>query len=778
MSTHRNIFSRTRLQRAITTTLTCSGLLLTSSIHSFAVAQENTSQEIAQELRIEAGDLGQSLTVFAARHNIALSFDPSLTKGLKNALVTGKVSPIALIDQLLLPTDLMMIANGDGTYSLVDRSQSASEDASFQLDAVIVTGEKISRDIKDTTTAVTVVGEESYENGAITDVNDIATQVPNVETTGFGGISIRGVNGVGASVGSNAYMTGASPRVTTSVDGVTEAWGGYNYTPVGLWDTQAVEVLRGPQSTSQGANAIAGALVLKTNDPSFTSESAIRLGMDSYDNGNLKYNLAAMNSGALIEDELAYRLTFDSSKGEGWLNYENIRDDDDTDYDDSESLNFRGKLLWEPADIDGLSATLNLVHRNDEGEYLSWVTEGDESTQTLDLDETNTRVQDSTVDSVSINVDYQISDTIQNTLQISNAKQDSYFIDSSSYTTEAWRVEETTAIENRVYFTPNNSKFSSLIGLYTSETDILLDVDWNGGSDFDADGDKRTLAIFGETAFSVNEKLEITAGGRIDQLSQDRIFSMYTGDSLDYDETETIFLPKLSATYDVTDATTLGASIRKGYNAGGSGLNWDDKSYYTFDKEEVTTLEFSSKTRLDNMTINASIFHNDYTDYQAYTDDELENVDSVTTYGAEVEVIALLTDSLELRGSVGTLSNTINATSSDTSGWDGNEVSYAPDLSLSVGFTKYIGDNWLFGADIKYVGEYYSDLDNTESLTAGDYVTADARIQYVNGDFTIDGYITNLTNEEIVYFDSGENSWSTSWIGQTRTIGLSATYRM
>jgi len=657
-------------------------------------------------------------------------------------------------------------------------SNNAFAEEITSIPTVIVTGEKIDQDIKDTTTAVTIYSEEDYANGAITDVNDIATQVPNIETTGFGGISIRGVNGVGASTGSNSYMTGASSRVTTTVDGVAEAWGGYNYTPVGLWDTQTVEVLRGPQSTSQGGNAIGGSLVLKTNDPSFTQESALRLGIDRYDNGNLKYNMAFMNSGALIEDELAYRLTIDGSNGEGWINYENISTDDNTDYDDSESLNFRGKLLWEPKNINGLSVLLNIVHRNDEGEYLSWVTEGDEATQTVDLDETNTRVQDTTVDTLSLSIDYKISDAINNTLQVSYSKQDSYFIDSNSYTTEAWRKEENITLENRVYITPENSKFSSFIGLYASQKDTLLDVDWNSGSDFDAEGANNTFAIFGETTFSANDKLAITAGGRIDQLSQDRTMTMWSGDNLDYDETETVFLPKLSATYALTETSTLGASVRKGYSAGGSGLNWDDKSYYTYDKEEVTAFELSSKTRFDSLSVNASIFYNDYTDYQAYTDDELKNVNSVTTYGAEAELTTFLSNSLELRGSIGTLSTNINATSSDTSSWDGNEVTYAPDLNLSLGFTQFIGGQWSFGADAKYVSEYYSDLDNTDTTTAGDYVTVDARIQYTNGDLTVDGYITNLTNEDIVYYDSGENSWSTSWIGQTRTFGLSVTYSM
>ncbi len=57
---------------------------------------------------------------------------------------------------------------------------------------------------------MTVIGEESYASGEAKEVNDIVVQAPNVTTAGFGTINIRGINGAGAAVGSNAFMTGGS----------------------------------------------------------------------------------------------------------------------------------------------------------------------------------------------------------------------------------------------------------------------------------------------------------------------------------------------------------------------------------------------------------------------------------------------------------------------------------------------------------------------------------------------------------------------------------------
>ena len=87
----------------------------------------------------------------------------------------------------------------------------------------------------------------------------------------------------------------------------------------------------------------------------------------------------------------------------------------------------------------------------------------------------------------------------------------------------------------------------------------------------------------------------------------------------------------------------------------------------------------------------------------------------------------------------------------------------------------YIGDSLTVGADVTYVGEYYSDLDNTADYKVGNYTLIDANIDYELGDLLISGYIKNLTDEDVVYII---NSGSRAAVGQTRTIGLSATYRM
>ena len=656
-------------------------------------------------------------------------------------------------------------------------SANSFAESTTNLSTLIVTGEKMDKDIKNTTTAITVVSGEDIANGDVKTANDVAAKTPNVISAGFGTVNVRGIDGNGAAAGGYALLTGARSRVATVVDGTTQDWSGYNFAPSGIWDSEQVEVLRGPQSTTQGTSSMAGAVVIKTNDPTFEQESKVRIGIDRYKNGNLNTNAAAMNSGPINED-LAYRVAIDGSKGEGWMNYAQTTTelDDSPDINDSESLNVRGKLLWEPANNPKLSSKLTVEHHKYEGEYLNWANDFDTQTQTLlyrdsDGNSENTRLQDSEVNIIAADIDYELSEGLTNSLHISYSETDIHF-DQYPNDTVVDIKKETFALENRVLFTPKDSNLSGVIGIFASSKDNNIDVE---DSLFNI-GTTTTSAIYGEGTYALNQKIKLITGLRIEHEKVERNSGYdYDNSNIEQNFSDTYTLPKVGITYAISEDTTLNASIRKGYSPGGVGFTWDsNRDIYTYDSEEVTTYEAGSKTRLQNgLTLNTSIFYNDYTGYQAFIDSTyIDNVDSAHTYGIEVEALAWATENLEVRGSVGLLRSKVDNYTS----YEGNELPSAPKANLGLGFTQYIGDNWSFGADATYVGEYYSDLDNTEGYKAGDYTILDANMDYEIGNLLISGYIKNLTDEDIVYVTNG--SGSRAAVGQSRTVGLSATYKI
>ncbi|WP_376699663.1 TonB-dependent receptor [Sphingomonas endophytica] len=235
--------------------------------------------------------------------------------------------------------------------------------ADTQPDDIIVTGEKSHRTLQQTTTSVAVTTPERIRQENILTVQDVYNRTANVsETYGAAGFTIRGINNQGIGAGGNAdtatvYVDGAPiPRLAL--------FGG----PTDLWDVEQVEVLRGPQSTIQGLNALAGAVVLTTRDASVTDYGAD--GRVMWTNQDDRTFSAAIG-GPLIRDELGVRVSAERRADRGL-----IRNVTRGGYDDKLALlNLRGKLRWTPQALPGLDvrASYNRVRRD--GGYLYEYTE-------------------------------------------------------------------------------------------------------------------------------------------------------------------------------------------------------------------------------------------------------------------------------------------------------------------------------------------------------------------------------------------------------------------
>ncbi|WP_432452574.1 TonB-dependent receptor [Agarivorans sp. QJM3NY_29] len=638
------------------------------------------------------------------------------------------------------------------------------------LETYVVTGEKRDKNIKDVPTGVTLISGERLESGEYKEAKESAVLAPNVIADSFNNISIRGISGGGAATGGLAYLTGARARVVSVVDGVTQDFSGYNFNPVSVWDIEQLEVLRGPQSSSQGSSAIGGALVINTNDPTFYREAAFRGGFENYKNGNMNYNLGLMSSGPLLEDELAYRVVIDATTGEGWLNYD-TNGYDTPNLSESDKLNARGKLLWLPTHIPALSAKLTLNYHNNQGEHANFASNTDEgiASKTFSLNGSNeVRLQDSKADSIAADIDYQINDSLTNSLHISRSSSDIH--DDAYSTGNTYDINnETYALENRLLLSENESALTGVVGIFISHKDASLAT-----SNFTIATEYQTTtsALYGEGTYSLSPKYRLVAGVRVENEDADKTSSTaFSGGDNSQNDSETYYLPKLSLLYDLADSTTLAATASKGYSPSGLGINFFGEEY-SYDSETVSAFELSSKSIfVGGSVLNANLFYNDYKNYQAGTSGfTIENVGKSYTYGLELEGTTWLTNNLEITTAIGLLDSEI----SDDESYQGNRLTNAPKLNASLGFTVYIDERWTLGANATYVGEYYSDLENTETSVAGDYALLDARASYRVGDFTINAYIKNLTNDDAVSYRAG----ALASVGQSRTIGMSAMYRM
>ena len=242
------------------------------------------------------------------------------------------------------------------TPSLGQQALASAPDV--QPDDIIVTGEKSNRTLQETTTSVAVTTPERIRQENILTIQDVYNRTANVsETYGSAGFTIRGINNQGVGAGGNA------DTATVYVDGAPiprqALFGG----PTDLWDVDQVEILRGPQSTIQGLNSLAGAIVLTTRDASVTDYSADGRILWT-DRNDRTFSVAA--GGPLIRDELGIRLSAERRADRGI-----IRNVTRGGYDDSlRTLNLRGKLHWTPQALPGLDVTASYNRVRRDGGYL------------------------------------------------------------------------------------------------------------------------------------------------------------------------------------------------------------------------------------------------------------------------------------------------------------------------------------------------------------------------------------------------------------------------
>lgn len=137
---------------------------------------------------------------------------------------------------------------------------------------IIVTATKIATNVQDVPIAITAVTAEALEERQITQLANLGDIVPNATFRKSEGIYGAGVSVTLRGIGQTDTQFSGEPAVAYYIDDVYYPFlFGSNFD---LLDLDHVEVLRGPQGTLFGRNAISGAVNLVSRKPSFDDLSA------------------------------------------------------------------------------------------------------------------------------------------------------------------------------------------------------------------------------------------------------------------------------------------------------------------------------------------------------------------------------------------------------------------------------------------------------------------------------------------------------------------------
>lgn len=237
-----------------------------------------------------------------------------------------------------------------------ETAQSDSDEDPVQLQAIVVTGEKLGRSLEESATSATVFGAANLEAHGDTSLHDLLRRIPNTAATEEGGLSIRGISQAGAA-GGNFGLATNTPLISVVVDDATLDRTAQQGATEDLFDVEQVEVLRGAQSTNQGRNAMAGAVIVNTRDPLPIWDARLRLSAGSRDGRGI-----AFAGGGPLAESLAFRIAATHKEEDGFVTHV-FRDE--PDFARSRSTLLRGKLAWEPRAL-GRYASLLTVSTGDD----------------------------------------------------------------------------------------------------------------------------------------------------------------------------------------------------------------------------------------------------------------------------------------------------------------------------------------------------------------------------------------------------------------------------
>lgn len=655
---------------------------------------------------------------------------------------------------LMLLGTVSALAQGQ---ELAPSADSPKDDATA-LPPIVVRGEKVERSLKDTASSVAVFDRSDLERlPGIDSVADVLGRVTNLVVTDATNFApaVRGLDGTGPAQGGDAFFGGTRSRLAIFVDGRPVSYNELTFSDGGIWDVEQIEVFRGPQSTLQGRNAIAGAVVIRTRDPSYDFEAGGRLLGGNYE----LRQAGGYISGPIIADQLAYRLVAERRTAHSFIamnGYEGV--DDPGEF---ESTTLRGKLLIEPNALQGFSTLVTLNYVDNTAPQVEFAQRPFEDHQTPYNDPTfTTRPKAGIVDTR-----WELGDnlTFENKLALTNV-----FVERKAPTGEgnAQIDAHELLLEPRLGFTALDGRLIGFgaVYLFRNTQDEQIDI-FNGVFD----DRTSTAAIFGEATLAVTTVFDLIFGGRYETERRERTGS--AGPFIaDFDETYREFLPRLGGAWHASKQWTLGSVISRGYNGGGAGFTFGAPfTQYEYDPEYVWNYEVYARADLADgrVALEVNAFYADYSDLQLPFDQNpdpgvwsvvIRNADAARIYGAELSARWLVLPGFEVFGSAGTQKTEI--TRYEGQDLEGNELARAPALTASAGFTWRHSSGFELSADARYSSDYTSDVRNRPQDEVGPYWLANAQTGYRFGEtLRMFAYVTNLfDSDEPVILDPVDTS--------------------
>jgi len=235
---------------------------------------------------------------------------------------------------------------------------SAFAEETTTLDPIVVSADFREENLSQVSSSIAVITEKDiYDKSSQSFVETIAS-VPNVNfSSGASKAKYIQIRGIGER---SQFVTPINPSVGVIVDGID-----FSQSPLGvtLFDIKQIEVLRGPQGTTFGANGMAGVITLESNDPTNDANGRIEATVGNY---NTKAVGIAINA-PIVEDKLLSRFSIYKNSSDGYMTNSYLGRDDTNNIDE---LTAKAHFRWFASANHTLD--LNLMHVDVNNGYDGW----------------------------------------------------------------------------------------------------------------------------------------------------------------------------------------------------------------------------------------------------------------------------------------------------------------------------------------------------------------------------------------------------------------------
>ncbi|GAB4147848.1 MAG: TonB-dependent receptor [Sphingomonadales bacterium] len=601
------------------------------------------------------------------------------------------------------------------------------------FEEIIVTAEKRETSLQEVPQSITAVSGATLRQLNIDSADQLTNLAPGLVVTeqeGFeNSVTIRGLGR------NDTQSGGTSQSVALHQDGVfLQSTVSLN---TDLLDVAQIEVLRGPQGTVFGQNAIGGVINIITNQPKLgVNEGEVEVGF-----GNEGFFEARGIGNFALGETLAIRFAVQHIQHDGFSRNLELNQD----LDEADNISGRVQLLWQPTD--NFSATIRHEHfdADTSGQALKSVFDPTPGARNLRQDDPGFFLLNQDFTSIELQYDTdwftaKFLGSRQGIINLNSQDLDrgtrdfNNFIDATDTTGAQTGVVTTARIVNnnteREIWTAElnivskgDNFFDWIVGAFyldeTTDVDFLAladrsrdgvltrpeDLDRqnpfsNPDLDFQttATNTNETFAIFGQATVNITDSIRFIGGLRYTEADVASAFTNFFILPGVNAESSNFLTGRAAIQVDLSEDVNAYFNYTRGGKPGSGNLTSGSVVMGTVEEEKVNSFELGVKSRLMDQKVqfNAAAFFYDFQDYQILVQDPVPFAGGVVSIpkaeimGAEIEASAFITDRfrIDMHGSY--LDTEIK---SDFLALDGARAAQASASVFAQGFGNFSPEN-------------------------------------------------------------------------------------